>query len=479
MSSVAPARAVTAAKEPTAGPAVLGVLAFSGVAATLVQTSIVPLLPALPRLTGTSATDVGWLVTATLLAGAVATPLLGRAGDIHGRQRMMLLSLALLTLGSLACALTSSLGLLIAARAVQGAGAGVIPLAISLLRSRMPKDRVGSGVALMSSTVGIGAALGLPLAALLVQSLDWHWMFWATAVLSAAALVGVARLVPTDQPPPERRGTRFDWSGAVGLSAALTALLLVVSQGTSWGWGSVRLLGCALAAVMLLLLWGRRQLRTAQPLVDLRLTARRGVLLAHLAALLAGFSFYANSLVTVQLVQEPRGTGYGLGLSVAAAGLCLLPSGMVMVAFAPVSARVFRAHGPRAGVAFGSAVIALGYLLRIADSRALWAVLLGSAVVSVGTALVYSALPLLVMAAVPTADTAAANGINVLMRTIGQALCSAAVAQALNSGTLGGYQTAFALAGAVALITCAGSTLLPGRTLLPGGAPLPRKDGTA
>ncbi|SEL84679.1 MFS transporter [Streptacidiphilus jiangxiensis] len=475
MTSAAPARPVAAPdREPLAGPAVLGVLAFSGVAATLVQTSIVPLLPALPRLTGSSPTDVGWLVTATLLAGAVATPLLGRAGDQFGRRRMMLLSLALLTVGSVACALTSDLGLLVAARAVQGAGAGVIPLAISLLRTRLPRERVGSGVALMSSTVGIGAALGLPLAALLVQRFDWHWMFWATSALAAAALAGVALAVPADRPPVAGRGgARFDWLGAVGLSAALTALLLAVSQGNAWGWGSARLLGCAAAAALLLVLWGHRQLRTEQPLVDLRQTARRAVLLPHLAALLAGFSFYANSLVTVQLVQEPRGTGFGLGLSVAAAGLCLLPSGLVMVAFAPVSARFSRARGPRATLAVGSAVIALGYVLRIADSRALSAVLLGSAVVSVGTALVYSALPLLVMAAVPAADTAAANGMNVLMRTIGQALCSAVVAQALSGGTLRGYQTAFSLAGTVALVACAGSALLPGR------APLPGKDGPA
>ncbi|MEY9872165.1 putative MFS family arabinose efflux permease [Streptacidiphilus sp. MAP12-33] len=482
MPTSAPARSTALDRPTPAGRAVLGVLAFAGVAATLVQTSIVPLLPALPRLTHASPTQVGWLVTVTLLAGAVATPLLGRAGDQFGRRRMMLLSLALLTLGSVACALTSDITLLVAARAVQGAGAGVIPLAISLLRARLPAERVGSGVALMSSTVGIGAALGLPLAALLVQRFDWHWMFWATSAVAAAALAGVARVVPEDR-PSAARGVRFDWLGAIGLSTALTALLLALSQGAAWGWTSAGVLGSAGAAVLVSALWSRRQLRTEQPLVDLRLTTARSVLLPHLAALLAGFSFYANSLVTVQLVQEPRSTGFGLGLSVAEAGLCLLPTGLVMVVFAPVSARFSRARGPKATVALGSAVITLGYLLRIADSRALWAVLLGAAVVSVGTALVYSALPLLVMAAVPAADTAAANGINVLMRTIGQALCSAAVAQALSGGTLRGYQTAFALAGAVALVACAGSALLPGRTgatgALPGQTVVPAKEGQA
>ncbi|MEZ0089090.1 MFS transporter [Streptacidiphilus sp. EB129] len=455
------------------GRATLAVLGFGAITATLVQTAVVPLLPDLPRLTHSSAADVGWVVTVTLLTGAIATPVLGRAGDMVGKRPMLLAALGALTAGSLACALTSDLGVLLAGRALQGVGAAVIPLSISLLRDVLPRERIGSAVALMSSTVGIGAAVGLPLAALLVQYADWHLMFWATTALAALATALAWRLVPRSAPGA---AGRFDVPGALGLAVALTCVLLAVSKGGDWGWTSTRIAGLLAATLLVGAGWTRRQLRTAEPLVDLRLTLRPAVALPNLAALLAGFSFYANSLVTAQLVQAPRATGYGLGLGVAAAGLCLLPSGVLMVAFAPLSARISAARGARITLAAGALVIAMGYLLRIADSRQLVAVIGGAAVVSVGTALAYSALPTLIMRAVPQQQTAAANGLNVLMRTIGQALCSAVVAAVLahslvstgtagagivTAPTLNGYRTAFAIACAVALLACVAACTIP------------------
>ena len=453
----------------------VAVLAAGGIVTTLVQTAVIPLLPALPRLTRSAPVDVGWVVTITLLTGAVATPLLGRAGDMYGKRRMLLLALGSLTAGSLLCGLTSDLGPLLVGRGLQGVGAAVIPLSISILRGVVPPERTGSAVALMSSTVGIGAALGLPLAALLVQYTDWHAMFWATTVLSAAVLVLAWRTV---RELPSRSPGRFDIPGALGLSAGLVCLLLAISQGGDWGWTSSRTLGLTGAALLVLALWGRRQWGAPHPLVDLRLAARPAVLLPHAAALLAGFAFYANSLVTAQLVQAPRATGYGLGLSMVAAGLCLVPSGVIMVLCAPLSARVSAARGAKVTLALGTAVIAAGYVLRFADSRQLWAVITGAAVVSVGTALAYSALPMLVMRAVPLEQTAAANGLNVLMRTIGQAFCSAAVASVLASHTrafsstvtaptLDGYRTGFAMAGTVALLACATACLIPRRARQP------------
>lgn len=467
---------------PSADRAVMAVLAAGGIVTTLVQTAVVPLLPQLPRLTGAAPVDVGWVVTITLLTGAVATPLLGRAGDMYGKRRMLLLALGALAAGSLVCAFASTLPWLLAGRALQGVGAAVVPLAISFLRGVLPPQRTGSAVALMSSTVGIGAALGLPLAALLVQYADWHAMFWAMTVLATGVLVLAWRLLREE---PVRSAGRFDLPGAFGLSAGLVLLLLALSRAGEWGWGSSRTLGLSGAALLILTGWTLHQRRATRPLVDVRLATRPAVLLPHLAALLAGFAFYANSLVTAQLVQAPRATGYGLGLSVVAAGACLLPSGVIMVLCAPLSARLSAARGAKATLVLGAAVIAAGYGLRFADSRQLWAVIAGAAVVSVGTALAYSALPMLIMRAVPLEQTAAANGLNVLMRTIGQALCSAVVATvlaqhtrlftgtagaAVAAPTLAGYRTAFAAAGAVALLACTAACLIPRP---PRPAPIP------
>ncbi|MEU6065641.1 MFS transporter [Streptomyces sp. NPDC047082] len=445
------------------------VLASGGILMAVMQTVVVPLLPDLPRLTGASAGTVSWMVTATLLSGAVLTPVLGRAGDMYGKRRVLTAALSLMTVGSVMCALSSDIGVLIAARALQGAAASVVPLSISILRDELPPERRGSAVALMSSTVGIGAALGLPLAAVVVQYADWHTMFWLTSVLGA---LGVTAAWWAVKESPVREPGRFDVLGALMLAVGLTCLLLGVSQGGQWGWGSPSVLGLFLGAAVVLALWWWQQLHTAQPLVDLRLVTRPRVGLSHVAALLTGFAFYANSLVTAQLVQAPEATGYGLALSIVATGLCLLPGGVTMLLFSPVSARISAKRGPRITLALGAAVIACGYAVRIADSRDLWMVILGATVVATGTTLAYSALPTLILRAVPAGQTASANGVNVLMRTIGQATSSAAVAAVLVHHTslvdgapiptLHGYLLAFAMAGAIALAASAAALTIPG-----------------
>ncbi|MFJ9101694.1 MFS transporter [Streptomyces sp. NPDC102405] len=445
------------------------VLAMCGTLMAVMQTVVVPLLPDLPRLTHSSPGAVSWMVTATLLAGAVLTPVLGRAGDMYGKRRVLTGALGLMTLGSVMCALSSDITVLIAARALQGAAAAVVPLSISILRDELPPERRGSAVAMMSSTVGIGAALGLPLAAMVVQYADWHTMFWMTSALGALGVTAVWWAV---RESPVRQPGRFDVQGALGLAVGLVSLLLGVSQGGQWGWGSPRVLGLFLVSVAVLALWWWRQLRTDQPLVDLRLVTRPRVGLSHVAALLTGFAFYANSLVTAQLVQAPKATGYGLGLSIVATGLCLLPGGVTMLLFSPLSARISTSRGPRVTLALGAAVMACGYAVRIADSRDLWMIILGATVVATGTTLAYSALPTLILRAVPAEQTASANGVNVLMRTIGQAASSAAVAAVLVHHTspvggalvptLHGYLMAFAMAGAIALAACAAALTIPG-----------------
>ncbi|MEV6180886.1 MFS transporter [Streptomyces sp. NPDC052015] len=447
----------------------LPVLAYCGTLMAVMQTIVVPLLPDLPRLTGASAGAVSWMVTAALLSGAVLTPVLGRAGDMYGKRRVLLLSFGLMAVGSVICAMTSHIGVLIAARTLQGAAFSVIPLAISILRDELPPQRRNAAVALMSSTVGVGAALGLPAAALVVQYANWHVMFWVTGLLGAVGVALIRWAVPES---PERRAGRFDVPGALGLAAGLICLLLAVTQGGQWGWDSVPVLSLFLAAVGVLALWWRVQLRTPEPLVDLRLATRPRVGLSHVAALLTGFAFYANSLVTAQLVQAPEATGYGLGLDIFQTGLCLLPGGISMLLFSRLSARISDARGPRITLALGASVIATGYAVRIADSHELWTIMVGATVVAVGTTLAYSALPALILRAVPADQTASANGVNVLMRTVGQAASSAVVAAVLvhHTGlvgglpvpTLHGYLLAFGVAGAVALAACAVALTIPG-----------------
>jgi MFS family permease len=411
---------------PSSRPAaVIGVLASCGLAVSLMQTLVVPLLPQFPRLLSASPATVAWLVTATLVSAAVCAPVLGRLGDMHGKRRMLLVALGIVTVGSALGAVAPNVGVLIAARALQGVAMGVIALGISVMRDVLPPERVGSGIALMSSSLGIGGAIGLPLTGVVAQEASWRWLFAGAAVLNAVQFVLVLRVV---RESPLRSGGRFDLPGALGLAAALVCVLLAVSKGNEWGWTSTLVLGLLAAAAVLFAGWAAWELRAPRPLVDLRVSARPAVLWTNVASIVIGFGMFAGFLVTTQVLQAPTATGYGSGLTLVAAGIVLLPIGAAMVIFSPVSARVSRRRGARTSLVLGSVVLALGNLLMATLPGSVLLIVAASTTTAIGAALAYSALPLLIMDAVPAGETAAANSLNTLMRMLGTSSCSAFVA---------------------------------------------------
>ncbi|MEU0966197.1 MFS transporter [Streptomyces sp. NPDC005917] len=401
---------------------VVAVLAFGGIVVSLMQTLVIPIVPELPKLLDASASNAVWAVTATLLAAAVATPVMGRLGDMYGKRLMLLTSLVMLVAGSVTAALSDTLVPMIVGRALQGLASGVIPLGISIMRDELPAERLGSATALMSASLGVGGALGLPAAALIADHFDWHVLFWTSAALGVVAALFVLLLVPESK---VRTGGRFDLLGALGMAAGLVCLLLGVSKGADWGWGSGTTLGLFGAAVVILLAWGFYELRTRQPLVDLRTTARRQVLVTNLASIAFGFSMFAMSLVLPQLLQLPEATGYGLGKSLLDAGLVMAPTGLVMMAMAPVSALISKNLGPKVTLMCGAVIVAAGYGLNIVLMDAVWQLVLVSCIVGAGIGFAYGAMPALIMGAVDPHETAAANSLNTLMRSIGTSTASA------------------------------------------------------
>ncbi|NJP44653.1 MFS transporter [Actinacidiphila epipremni] len=465
--------------------AVVVVLAFAGIVVSLMQTLVIPLVPELPDLLHASASDATWAVTATLLASAVATPVFGRLGDMYGKRRLLLLSLALLTAGSVVCALSDTLAPMVVGRALQGVSAGVIPLGISIMRDELPVEKLASATAVMSASLGVGGALGLPAAALLADHFDWHMLFWVSAAAGVVATGLVLALVPESR---VRSGGRFDVAGALGLSAALVCLLLAISKGAQWGWASGTTLGLFGAGAVILLAWGAFQLRVPYALVDLRVAARRQVLFTNLASVSFGFSMFALSLVMPQLLQLPTATGYGLGKSLLVSGLVLAPQGLVMMATAPLSARITRARGPKVTLMLGTVTVAAGYVVNIALMSQVWQLVLVSCIIGAGVGLGYGAMPALVMGAVPVSETAAANSLNSLMRAVGTSVSSAVAGVVLAQMTLtfgaarlpsqNGFRTVMAIGAGAALLALALASFIPARrapapSATPQGTPEP------
>lgn len=419
----APARpAAAGTPAPPRSNAVVAVLALAGIVVSLMQTLVIPIVPELPKLLDAPASDTAWAVTATLLAAAVATPVVGRLGDMVGKRRMLLTSIVLLISGSVVCALADSLIPMITGRALQGLSAAVVPLGISILRDTVSAEKLAGSTAVMSASLGVGGALGLPTAAFIADNWDWHILFWTSAALGVVAFVLVLLVVPESE---NRVGGRFDLVGSLGLSAGLVSLLLAVSKGGDWGWTSATTLGLGGAAVLILLAWGRWELRAKQPLVDLRTTAKRQVLFTNLASIALGFSMFAMSLVLPQLLQLPEQTGYGLGRSMLTVGLVLAPQGLVMMVMSAVSAGITKAKGPKVTLMIGSLIVATGYGLNIVLMSEVWHLVLVSCVIGAGVGFTYGALPALIMGAVDPSQTGSANSLNTLMRSLGTSFASA------------------------------------------------------
>jgi MFS family permease len=291
----------------------LAVLAVAGLSFALLQTMVAPALPAIQHEYGASTPAVTWVLTIYLLTASIFTPVLGRLGDMFGKERLLVIVLLVLGAGTLIAALSTSLPMLIAGRAVQGAGGAIFPLSFGIIRDEFPREKVGSGIGLISATFGVGGGAGLVLSGVIVDHLHYTWIFWLSLVVIAAAVVCTHFFVPES---PVKTPAKIDWGGAALMSLGLSAVLIAVSQGNSWGWGSARVLGLVAGGAVVLAVWARFELRVPQPLVDMRMMRLRGVWTTNVTALMVGFGMFGSFLLVPQFVEMPPAAGFGFCASV-------------------------------------------------------------------------------------------------------------------------------------------------------------------
>jgi EmrB/QacA subfamily drug resistance transporter len=445
----------------------LAVLATAALSFALLQTMVVPALPAIQREFGASPSTVSWVMTIYLLTASIATPILGRMGDMFGKERLLVIVLLVLGAGTLVSALSSSLAVLIAGRAVQGVGGAIFPLAFGIIRDEFPRERVGAGIGLISATFGIGGGAGLVLSGVIVDHLSYAWIFWLALVVILGAVVATRLFVPES---PIKSPARIDWGGAALMAVGLSAVLLAVSEGNSWGWGSWRVLGLIALGLAVIAAWGRYELRVPQPMVDMQMMRLRGVWTTNVTALLVGFGMFGSFLLVPQLVQLPESAGIGFGATVTQAGLYLLPSSAVMLFAGPTAGWLGARFGMRLPLLSGIALVAAGFLQLALLHGEHWHVYVNSVLTGAGIGLSFAAMATLVVDAVPQSQVGVATGMNTIMRSVGGALgaqiAASIVAAHLGSGGLpaeSGFVLAFLVsAGALALAFAAG-LLIPRR----------------
>lgn len=402
--------------------ATIAVLSATGVIVSLQQTMLIPLLPQLPGLLNTSADNATWLVTVTVLTGAVSIPSLSRLADMHGKERVILVALAATVLGSVLGALTRDFAVVLIARGLQGIGLALVPIGMAIMRDRLPARRVSVGIALMSATVAFGGVAGLVAGGVIVERFDWHAIFWVTGLVGALLMAMVALVLERDH---GSESGRFDYLGAALVTVGLTAVLTALSKAGTWGWTSGPTIGVLCLGGVVLAIWVPLSLRMTAPIVDVRAATRGSVLTANLCSLLCGFATFANMLVTTQYLQHPGSDESGIALDAMQSGLWMVPGAAALGVAAPLSAWLINRHSPRLTLCVGAILMAVIYLVRGFASDELWQVVLGSVLVGCATSITYTALPAWILEDSPPSSRASANGLNTLMRYTGTAAASA------------------------------------------------------
>ncbi len=444
---------------------ILAVTALAGLAYSMLSSAVIPALTSLEHSLHTTETGVTWLLTGYLLSASVGTSILGRLGDMYGKERLLLVTLGILGVGTLISALSTALMPMIVGRVIQGAGGGIFPLAFGIVRDEFPRDRVAGSIGLLSSILGVGGGIGIILGGLIIEHLNYHWLFWIPLAVTVVAAVCTWRFVPES---PVRVPGRVNWLAAALMSAGFICVLIAISETTTWGWGSARTLGLLAVGLLGCLAWIAVEVRSAEPLIDMAMMRIRGVWTTNLVAFLLGAGMYASFLVFPQFAELPKSTGFGFGASIVTAGLYLLPAAVLMSMLGTVAGRVARRFGSKRAVIVGSAVTAVAFgWLAVAHAHP-YDMLISAALLGTGIGLAFSALGNLIVQAVPQEQTGVATGMNTVMRTLGGALGGQIVATFLANNiahrqpTVTGFTESFALEAAFLAIAVLASLLIPG-----------------
>jgi len=447
--------------------ATYAVLALAVGGYALLQSLVIPVLPTIQAGLHSSQNSVTWVLTAYLLSAAIFTPIMGRLGDMYGKERLLVITLVALTVGSLLAAVASSITLMIVARVIQGVGGGVLPLAFGLIRDEFPKEKVMGAIGAIAALAAAGAGLGIVLAGPIVDALDYHWLFWIPMIVMAATVVAAHLVIPESQ---VRTPGMLSWPGVILLSTWLVALILGISEAPTWGWGSTSVIGLLIGALAVAVVWVVVEARSAHPLIDMNMMRIPAVWTTNLVALLLGVGMYAVFAFLPEFLQTPTSAGYGFGASITHSGLILLPSSVFMFAFGMMSGPLSKRFGSKSVLVTGLLVGVVTFALLTFAHAAQWQILLAMVVEGIGFGLAFASMSALVVVAVPPEQTGVASGMNANVRTIGGSVGAAVMSSIVTSGMRAGsfpresgYTHGFALLTVAAIAATIAAFFVPGR----------------
>jgi MFS family permease len=413
--------------------AIIAAVFLAEVSATFESSMLYAALPTLIRTFGDPIT-AGWLVTIHMLIGTVACIVAGRLGDMYGRKRVMLILLAVAAIGSLISAVSTDFGVVLVGRALQGFGSAAIPLSIGILRESVPQQRLPVAIGLMTTAQGMGVAVGLVLGGLIIDYVNWHWLFVVSGVLLVASYVVVQMVVPNvpGSPPTEK----IDWIEGLLPAPAIGSVLLGLSFTKTYGWLDARSYGLIAIGAALMLVWTLRSLRAREPFINLRLLGERNIAVANLAAVLLGLGTAQIVFVFSTYMQAPAWTMAGLGFTATVAGVAKLPSNFLSFFAGPLSGWLASKRSVSVPIIVGGTMAAVGWLIGMTLPNTLWQVIALLCLISFGTTLLNAALPMVVVDAATADRTSEAIGAMSVIRGMCAVIGTQMIALILSSDTV-------------------------------------------
>ena len=473
-SSWAPVTSGPAGPAGTAGPdagqghfRLVPTLVFIGLIVAMISSLGAPLIPTIAQDYHVPLSTAQWVLTAALLTGALATPVMGRLADGRRQRSVIMVTLSVVLAGCVVSAVSTSFLVLVLGRGLQGVGMGLLPVNMAIARRHLDRERAGHAIATLSVSAAIGAGLGYPLTASVAQFFGVNAAYWFGAIFVALAMMLALVVIPSRSPARRRK---FDVAGAVLLSLAVTGASVVLSEGGNWGWLSIPVIAISIGSAAMLVLWIPHELRTPHPLVDLHHLSNRSVLMADVSGFLMSASMYLVTPIVVEFVQVPTSAGFGFGASVIISGFVLTPLSIGTFLASRLLIPYERRFGVRTMIPLGALVFAGGSTYFVFNHGSLWQAFVTLGIVGLGIGFTFAAMPGFIIRAVPPSDTGSATGFYQVLRNIGLSIGSAFGAAVLLAHTspgatypsFDGFRTVLLISAGLGLLTAVLSFVLPG-----------------
>jgi EmrB/QacA subfamily drug resistance transporter len=445
--------------------ATFAVVAVAVGAFAVLQNLLFPVLTTLQGRLHTSQSAASWVISGYLLSASVFTPITGRIGDLLGKRRVFVWTMATLSAGSLVGALAPNIGVMIASRVIQGVAGGALPLAFGIIRDTFPRDQVTGAVGRLSSLTAVAGGVALILAGPILTSLGFRWLFWIPLIVTLLCAVAAHFTIPDS---PARVAGHIDVLPPLLLSTFLVALLLGITEGPRWGWTSHSVLALQAGAIVAGVAWVVSELHARTPLVDMAIMRLRVVWTTNLVSFVIGFALYAGAAYVPVFVQTPSSVGYGLGASVTESGVIVLPNALMAFIAGLVVGRFTVAIGAKVLTVIGCGLGALAMGTFASFHSSIADVCIASGLLGTGLSLSFASTASLIVHSVPADQTGVATGINANVRTIGGAIGTGVMATVLATSAHGGsrptesgFTLGFAILGAVMLAGAFAATRIP------------------